>query len=71
MTPFPGVLASWRLGVSLVAIGDAAAGQIVRREVDGDTIALQDANVVLAHFPADVRQHFMSIFELYAESRIR
>src|SRR3954453_16009938 len=37
--------------VSAVAEGDAAAGQVVGRELDLDAVAGKDADLVLAHLP--------------------
>ena len=36
---------------SAVAERDAAAGEVVGRELDLDTVAWEDADVVLAHLP--------------------
>src|SRR6185436_13103522 len=39
------------------AEGDAAAGQVIRRELDLDPVTREDADVVLAHLPGDRGEH--------------
>ena len=49
--------------------GDSAAGEVVGRELDLDTIAGEDADVVLAHLPGDTSEDAMAIVELNPEHR--
>src|SRR3954452_13312678 len=56
---------------SLVAVGDATSGEVVGSEFHLNLVAGQDADVVHPHFPGDVRQHFVAIFELDPEHRVR
>ena len=56
---------------SAAAVDDAALGQIVGRHLDGDLVAGEDADVVLAHFPGDVRSHNVPGFELHPERCVR
>src|SRR6476660_8278876 len=49
------------------AIGDAAAGQVVRSELHLHLVARQDADVVHPHLPRDVRQHLVAVLELDPE----
>ncbi len=55
----------------LVSVGYAASGEIIRLQIDRHAVALKDADVVLPHLPAHVGQDFVSIFEFYAERRVR
>src|SRR5215212_7756228 len=41
----------------LVPVGDAAAREVVGRELDADTVADEDADAVLAHLPGNLREH--------------
>src|SRR6476659_6449491 len=49
--------------------GDSAAGEVIGRELDLDTIAGEDADVVLAHLPGDTSEDAMAIVELHPEHR--
>src|SRR5574337_1613582 len=60
--PYPGLLA---------AVGDAAFGQVVGREFDGNAVAGEDADVVLAHAPGDVGEDHMPVVQLHAEGGVR
>src|SRR5262245_62727025 len=51
--------------------GDSAAGEVIGRELDLDTIAGEDADVVLAHLPGDTSEDGMAIVELHPEHRRR
>src|SRR4029079_13146394 len=48
----------------LVAVGDAAAVEVVRRELDLDAVAGEDPDVVAAHLPRDVAQELLVVVEL-------
>src|SRR5436309_10422525 len=52
---------------SFVAVGDAAAAQVVRRELDLDPVAWSDADVVHPHLPGDVGKHLVPILQLDAK----
>src|SRR3712207_204289 len=56
---------------SLVAVDDAPASEVVRREFDDDPVLGQDADVVLPHLAADVSQNLVTIGELHAEHGVR
>src|SRR5690348_2157431 len=60
-----------RPGWSLVAVDDAAPGQVVGRELHDNPVFRQDADVVLPHLAADVRQDLVAIGELHPEHRVR
>ena len=45
--------------LSLVAIGNASAVQVVGRQLDQHSITRKNPNDMLAHFPLNVRQHLM------------
>ena len=53
------------------AVGDPALREVVRRELDGHGVALQDPDVVLAHLARDVRRHDVAVRELHAKGRVR
>src|SRR3954447_19614068 len=55
----------------LVPVDDAAAGQVVRRELHDDAVLRQDADVVLAHLAADVGENPVTVRELDAEHGVR
>jgi len=50
---------------------NAAFGEVVRRHLDVDFIASQNADAVLAHFARGVSKHFVSIVQLDAEHSVR
>ena len=52
------------------AVGDAAFREVVRRDLDRDGIAAQDADVVLPHLAADVGGDDMAVFQLDAEGGV-
>jgi hypothetical protein len=60
-----------RLLGSLVAVDDAPAAQVIRREFDDNSVLGQDADIVLTHFAADVGQDSMTVGKLYSEHRVR
>src|SRR5690348_5052523 len=60
-----------RPGWSLVAVDDAAPGEVVGRELHDNPVFRQDADVVLPHLAADVRQDLVAIGELYPKHRVR
>ena len=68
-------LASWkacvrRLGVpSLTAIGDPAAGEVVRREFDVDVVARRDADAEPAQTSREAREDRVAVLELDLERR--
>src|SRR5436305_13875627 len=45
----------------LVAIGDAATGEVVRRQLHLDAVTGQDADVVHAHLSGDVREDLVAV----------
>src|SRR5688572_30576475 len=55
----------------LVAVDDAPASQVIRRQLDDDSVLGQDADVVLPHLPADVRQDLVAIGEFHPEHGVR
>jgi len=50
-----------------MTIGDAALGQIVRRKLQCDAIARQDADTIAAELARQVRKHGAFLIKLYAE----
>src|SRR3954465_10573683 len=52
---------------SLGAEHDACPAQVVRRQLDRDLVARQDADVVHAHLSRDVAEHDMAVFQLHTE----
>lgn len=55
----------------LVAVDDASAGQVVRRQLHNDAILGEDTDVVLAHLATDVSENLVSVVELDTEHCIR
>src|ERR1051325_1783507 len=55
----------------LVPVDDATAGQVVRRELHDHSVLGKDADVVLPHLAADVRQYAVPVGELDAEHGVR
>src|SRR3954467_5512733 len=55
----------------LVPVDDATAGQVVGRQLHHDTVFRKDADVVLPHLAADVRQDLVTVGELDAEHGVR
>src|SRR5215203_1937313 len=53
-----------RLSRLLVAVRDAAAAQVVRRELDLHPVAREDPDVVHSHLAGDVGQHLVAVLEL-------
>src|SRR3954470_19671721 len=60
-----------RLLSSLVAVDDPAPGEVVRRELHHYPVLRQDADVVLAHLAADVRENPVPVGELDPEHGVR
>ena len=54
-----------------MTISDAALGQIVRRKLQGDAIARQNADAIAAEFARQVRKHGAFLVQLYAEQAAR
>src|SRR3954469_21382804 len=54
-----------------VSVGDAAAGQVVRRQLDLHLVAGEDADVVLAHLSGDGGEDGMTAVDLHPEHRAR
>src|SRR5215204_5696281 len=59
------------MGFLSVSVGDAAAREIVRGELDLDLVAREDADVVLAHLPRDRREDIVPALDLDSEHRAR
>src|SRR3954447_2353741 len=55
----------------LVAVGDPPALEVVRRDLDLDTVAREDADPVHSHLSGAVGQHFVPVLELHFEHSIR
>src|SRR5687768_2448884 len=51
----------------LVAVGDAASVEVVRRELDLHAVPWKDPDVVAAHLAADVAEHLVLVVELHLE----
>src|SRR5882762_5064497 len=54
-----------------VAVDDAAARQVVGRELDADAVAGRDSNEVAAHTAGRVGDELVAVFELHLEHRVR
>src|SRR5680860_404913 len=58
-------------GSLLVPVGDAAAVEVIRGQLDLHAVARQDADVVPAHLAGDVPEDLVVVVELDAEHRVR
>src|SRR2546430_2264004 len=56
---------------SLVAVDDAATGEVVRGKLHDDPVLRQDTDVVLPHLAADVCQNLVAIGEFHPEHGVR
>jgi len=57
--------------VLLVPVGDPAARQVVRRHLDGDAIADQDANAIFAHLAGNRGEHdVFAVIEAHFEKGV-
>src|SRR3954453_1970682 len=52
---------------SLVPVGDPASAEVVRSELHLHPVPGEDADVVHAHLPGDMRQHLVSVLQLNSE----
>ena len=57
--------------VLLEPVGDPTAGQVVRRQLDADSVTGQDADEVHAQLAADVGEHPMAVLQLDREHGVR
>src|SRR5687768_4029672 len=55
----------------LEPVSDAAAREVVRRQLDLHAVAGQDADEVHAHLAAHVGEHAMAALQLHSEHRVR
>ena len=53
-----------------VAVNDATAGEVVRAELDDNTVFGDDADVVLPHLSGDRCKHLVTVGQLNAEHRV-
>src|SRR3982751_3246900 len=56
---------------STLSVSDSTAREVVRRQLHLHLVAREDADVVLSHFPRDLRQHLVAVVQLDAEHRAR
>jgi len=54
----------------LEAVGDPAAGQVVRRQLDSDAVTGKDPDEVHPELAADVGEHSVAVLQLDGEHRI-
>lgn len=59
--------AAYRSSELLVPVGDATSFEVIWSELYLDAIARQDSDVVHPHFPGNVREHLMAIFQFDPE----
>jgi hypothetical protein len=50
-----------------MAVGDAALGQVVRGELEGDAVSGEDSNTIAAQLAGEVREDGALLVELDAE----
>jgi len=53
--------------LSLVPVHDATTGEVIRRKFHDDSVVGEDTDVVHPHLSADVRQHFVTVFQFHSE----
>jgi hypothetical protein len=56
---------------SLESVNDAAAGEVVGGHLYENPVTGKDADEVLAHLSADVRQHLVFVLQFDPEDRVR
>ena len=61
----------WRYAWLLVAVDDSAAREVVGRELHDYSIGRENADVVLTHLPADVRENLVAVLQLHLEHGVR
>src|SRR4051794_24604516 len=54
-----------------VAVDDAGAVEVVRRQLDAHPVSREDADPEAAHLAGDVPEHHVIVVELHAEHRVR
>ncbi len=54
----------------LISVNNATSGEVIWTQLHDDTIFRKDANVVLSHLSADVREDFMPIREFNSKHRV-
>src|SRR5205085_10088521 len=52
-------------------VGDAAFGQVIRRQLDRHLVARQYLDEILAHFARQVSEDFVAFSDLYSEGGVR
>jgi len=52
---------------AFIPVNDSATCQVVRRKLNPDAVAQQDADVVLAHFARKIGQHLVATVKPYTE----
>jgi hypothetical protein len=57
--------------VLLVAVDDAASGQVIRRQLHHYAVLRKDPDVVLAHLPRDVGKDEVTVRKFHTERRVR
>src|SRR5687768_10322571 len=57
----------WR---SLESVGDPAAGQVVRRQLDADPVTGQDPDEIHPEFAADMGEHTVAVLQFDREHRV-
>jgi translation initiation factor IF-1 len=67
----PGDRSAVRPSYLAVPVDDARAVEVVRRQLDADAIAGQDADAVAAHLAGDVAEDHVVVVELHPEHGVR
>lgn len=49
------------------SVGNTALGEVVGRELDGNRVAAENANIVFAHFARNMGRYDVPVFQPYAE----
>lgn len=51
-------------------VGDSTLAQVVGCEFDLDLITSENSDVILAHFPRNMRRDDVAVFQFYTKSRV-
>jgi len=50
---------------------DSSLAQVIRRDLDFDSVAWNNSDKIFPHFPADMHKNFLSIRQVHAKHRVR
>lgn len=56
---------------SLIAIGNATSGEVIRGEFDLHFVAGENSDVIHPHLSGDMSQNFVAVLQLHPKHRVR